>query len=243
MDLKTFQQNVRNLKSSEPDELDFLRDFYNMFYNKNFGSVSRADIDTFLFTVYYQLQKKLESASVDDYSLSHELGITETKVRNLKVRMELKYPSKEKSWKREFISLIQKAKYDEEDCHVKVMIPDVNVLNEVKHYIEQLGLYDDVTLNKKLLNLPIQCFIELFIKLTETAGDIPLPENVKKIIQEEKKETLQKAAVKELQQNVTLGNLKIAFPYFAKKTAGLLLPILQKVIIGAATQYLLTRLP
>ena len=238
MDLKTFQQNVRNLKSSEPDELDFLRDFYNMFYNKNFGSVSRADIDTFLFTVYYQLQKKLESTSVDDYSLSHELGITETKVRNLKVRMELKYPSKEKSWKREFISLIQKAKYDKEDCHVKVMIPDVNVLNEVKHYIEQLGLFDDVTLNHKLLNLPIYCFIDVVFALTESDGDIPLPDDVKEIIQTINNEKKQNTAIKKLQENVTFSNLKAALPFIAKKTVGFLVPFLGDVITKVASQYI-----
>lgn len=230
MDLKTFQENVRRLKSSEPNELDFYRDFYNMFYDKNFGSLSRTDIDTFLFAVYYRIQAGLNPALLDDYTLSHELGITETKVRNLKVRMELKYPSKVNSWKHEFINLIKNAKYDEIDCHVKIMIPDVNVLNEVKHYLEQLGLFDDVTLNQKLLNLPVYCFLDVVFDLTKYDGDIPMSDDVKEIIQTKIKNEKQNNAIKELQKNVTFSNFKAALPFIAKKTVVNLIPFIGQVI-------------
>lgn len=73
----------------------------------------------------------------DDYNLSKELGITQARIRALKERKELKYPHIGFNWKESFAQEIKNAKYDENDHYIKVIIQDVNVIKEVRHYIEE----------------------------------------------------------------------------------------------------------
>ena len=65
--------------------------------------------------------------------------------------------------KENFASLVRNAKYDEADHYVKIIIEDVNVMNEVRHFIEEKGWYDECSLNKKLLRIPLNCFAEICI--------------------------------------------------------------------------------
>ena len=59
-----------------------------MYFNKNFGSTQKADFETLLFSEYIEhcLRFKLP---FDDYTISKELGITQSRVRSLKERKEL----------------------------------------------------------------------------------------------------------------------------------------------------------
>ena len=69
-----------------------------------------------------------EAEFVQDY-------ITQSRVRTLKERKELKYPCKGFDWRTSFSDSVKNAKYDEADHYVKILIQDVNVLNEARHFI------------------------------------------------------------------------------------------------------------
>ena len=97
----------------------------------------------------------------DDYTLSKQLGITQSRIRSLKERKELKYPHEGFEWKTVFAESIKNAKYDENDHYIKVIIQDINVMSEIRHYIEEKGWYDECSLNKKLLRIPFDCFLEI----------------------------------------------------------------------------------
>ena len=131
-----------------------------LYFNKNFGSISKIDFETLIFSEY--IEHCLNSGiPFDDYSISKELGITQSRVRSLKERKELKYPYKDFTWRTAFASAVKNAKYDEHDHYVKFIIQDVNVMNEVRHFIEEKGWYDECSLNKKLLRIPLDCFTEI----------------------------------------------------------------------------------
>ena len=133
-----------------------------MYFERNFGSVTKSDFETFLFSEY--IEHCLEHQKpYDDYTLSKTGGITQSRVRTLKERKELKYPYEKFDWKENFASLVRNAKYDEADHYVKIIIEDVNVMNEVRHFIEEKGWYDECSLNKKLLRIPLNCFAEICI--------------------------------------------------------------------------------
>ena len=134
-----------------------------LYFNKNFGSTSKADLETLLFSEYIEhcLRKKLP---FDDYTVSKDLGITQSRVRSFKERKELKYPYDKFFWKEAFASAVENAKYDEHDHYVKFIIQDINVMNETRHFIEEKGWYDEYTLNKKLLRIPLDCFVEICLK-------------------------------------------------------------------------------
>ena len=134
-----------------------------LYFNKNFGSTSKADFETLLFSEYIEHHLRYNH-KIDDYTLSKKLGITQSRVRSLKERKELKYPYKDFNWKTAFASAVENAKYDEHDHYVKFIIQDVNVMNETRHFIEEKGWYDECSLNKKLLRIPLNCFTEICLE-------------------------------------------------------------------------------
>lgn len=149
------------------------------FFDKNFGSMSKADLETLLFSEYIEHCIK-KGYPFDDYSLSKELGITQSRIRALKERKELKYPYKDFSWREAFAKSVVNAKYDENDHYVKFIIQDVNVMNEVRHFIEERGWYDECSLNKKLLRIPLDCFAEICLE-DESVSNLFSNETKKKI--------------------------------------------------------------
>lgn len=137
-----------------------------LYFAQNFGSTSKADFETLIFSELIEHQLNSNDA-IDDYTLSKLLGITQSRIRTLKERKELKYPHKGFEWKAAFADEIRNAKYDSSDHYIKVIVQDINVMNEVRHYIESHGWYDECSLNKKLLRIPLDCFADVFLENTE----------------------------------------------------------------------------
>lgn len=169
------------------DAYDFTEDEKNRLYDKikqnyfetNFGSMSKADFETMLFSEFIEHCIKSD-VPYDDYSLSKQLGITQSRIRTLKERKELKYPNKGFDWRKSFVNELKHARYDKDSHRINVIIEDVNVMAEVKHFIEQNGWYDECTLNKKLLRIPLECFVDIFC--TDEELNIDLSESAKKKI-------------------------------------------------------------
>lgn len=133
-----------------------------LYFCQNFGSTSKADFEVLLFSEYIEHCIKA-GKPFDDYTLSKQLGITQSRVRSLKERKELKYPYSGFDWREAFAESVKKAKYDEYDHYVKIIIQDINVMTEIRHFIEEKGWYDECSLNKKLLRIPLDCFTEICI--------------------------------------------------------------------------------
>lgn len=149
------------------------------YFARNFGSMSKADFETLLFSEYIEHCIK-NGLPYDDYSLSKELGITQARIRSLKERKELKYPYEDFKWKNAFAESVKNAKYDANDHYVKMIIQDINVMNEVRNHIEKAGWYDECSLNKKLLRIPLDCFSEI-CDTDETFDDV-FSDDVKKAV-------------------------------------------------------------
>ena len=137
------------------------------YFDKNFGSFNKSDLEVLLFSEYIEYLIR-SGYRYDDYSLSKELGITQSRVRTLKEKKELKYPIGKDYWKENLAYEFKYAKYDEEHKRIVIPIEDVNVLIEVRQFIKELGWYDEYQLNKKLLTLRIDCFADLCSSLSET---------------------------------------------------------------------------
>ena len=130
------------------------------FFTQNFGSMSKTDFETLLFSEYIEhcIRNRLP---FDDYALSKQLGITQSRIRTLKERKELKYPHEGFDWKEAFAESVNNAKYDSHDHRIKMIVQDINVMNEVRNFIETKGWYDECSLNRKLLSIPLDCFLEI----------------------------------------------------------------------------------
>lgn len=157
------------------------------YFDRNFGSMTKMDYETLLFSVYLRHLKDSNLPS-DDYSISRSLGITQSKVRSLKMRNELRDPSaKDDSWMNEFADCVRTAIYDEKKRLVKVMVPEVTVMMELRHFMENNHWYDEYQLNPKLFQCPLDFYLPLCEKIS--GNSIRLDDSVK-----EKLEDLSKIA-------------------------------------------------
>ncbi|MBE6037680.1 MAG: hypothetical protein E7218_00545 [Anaerofustis stercorihominis] len=150
----------------DKDKIDAFDEIAKRYFEKNFGTMSKTDFETLLFHIYIENLLK-NSENFDDYTISKELGITQSKVRTLKVRKELQYPREGFEWKEAFVQYIENAHYDEQTRRVSVIIPDINVHTELRYFMECNGLFDDYSLNPKLL----RCHVSFFIDLIEILED------------------------------------------------------------------------
>jgi hypothetical protein len=204
-----------------PEKESLIDELSKLYFNRNFGSTSKADLDTLMFSAY--IEHCLNSGKpYDDYSLSKELGITQTRVRSLKERKQLKYPRKDFVWEKAFATAVENAKYDKYDHYIKVIIQDINVMNEVRHFIEQRGWYDECSLNKKLLRIPLACFVEICSEndAIETAFSDEAKANIRKLKYED-------SAVKAFLQNFTKEGLKSFLMSASTEIISEILPMLK----------------
>ncbi len=181
------------------------------YFNKNFGTMTKSDFELLLFSEY--IECKLEhKEDFSDYILSKELGITQSRIRSLKERKELIYPHDGFNWKDDVSRALINAKYDEKDHKVRFMIEDINVQNELRHFIEQYGWYDECSLNKKLSVIPIAGFVDIFGNESELFS-----EEAKKSIEELSKVEGAPVAIKDFLKDFTKDGLK-EFLMTASKT-------------------------
>lgn len=159
------------------------------YYNHNFGTMLKADMDTLIFSAYIEHCLK-NGLPYDDYTLSIQLGITENRVRSLKERKQLQYPYGQYKWKEAFVELIPKAKYNKDKKMVQLSIGDVNLIKDVRHFIYENGWYDEFQLNPKLFQCRLDFFIDLCSRLEETIS-----------ISEESKSALKKLEANEIAQS------------------------------------------
>ena len=67
---------------------DAFNEIAERYFNHNFGQMSKADFEILLFRLYQEnLQRNQLPA--DDFSIAAALGITESKVRNMKIKTAL----------------------------------------------------------------------------------------------------------------------------------------------------------
>ena len=133
------------------------------YYERNFGTLSKSEVDLAFFQVFMEYG----GDSLDEYSISKELGITKAKVRNMKQRWFLKRNTDSEWWKERFIEDLKNAHYDPDSKLVKMNIDDINVLNELRYFVTKQGWFDEYHLNPGLFQCPLEGFVVLCKNLDE----------------------------------------------------------------------------
>ncbi len=125
------------------------------YFCRNFGSLSKSDLETLLFHLYVEKFSKK-----DDYTISKELGITQSRVRALQERSALKYPRKI-DLKEGILTVVKSAYYCKTDKKIHCFINDVNAQIELRHLLEEMNKFDEYSLNPKVMILTPKAFFEL----------------------------------------------------------------------------------
>ena len=155
------------------------------YFNKNFGTFSKTDMDTLMFSLYTERiieNKGRSSAEYRDYSIARQLGITENRVRNLKTKKQLQYPAPF-DWKSEFLHILDSARLD--GGSIKINIPDPVLYDEIRNAIELSGGYIEVQLNQKLLVVRPEWFLELLILAKPQEERAGIEKNLRKKLNEQ----------------------------------------------------------
>ena len=143
---------------------DFVSEIKEECLDRNFGTLSKSEFDLLVFH-YYLLDKQAQigSAYVTDYEIGRELGLTIQRVRSLREREALKQKPNN-NWKDDFLKGLPNARC-EANGDVKIPVPDVNVMKEVRNYFEAQGLYDEYHQNPKLFMCKLDALIAVCINL------------------------------------------------------------------------------
>lgn len=167
MDTKEYKKRIDEMFVDEAKIVAFDK-IAEKFYYGNFGSTSKTDVETLMFSLYIEqiLEKEKDNmVAYSDYSLSKALGITQSKISNLKVRKELQYPYEKFDWKKSFERISENFVY--EDGKIKIYIPDKNLYLELKNAIETSGGYVEVQLTNNLLQVRLPYFIDLLVAISD----------------------------------------------------------------------------
>lgn len=167
------------------------------FYNANFGQLSKSDMEILMFDIYIDKMismHKNDSGTIDynkcsDYRISKDLGITQQRVRNLKIKKQLRNPV-EYDWKCALAGLIKNARYDEATHKITLNIPDPNLYLEIQNYLEEQGAYIEKQLNSKILQMRAEYFLELSLMLEPEANRKDIIKAIKNDIKQSHKDNI-----------------------------------------------------
>lgn len=186
---------MKYVSFNDKEKIELFDEIVSHFYNANFGQLSKSDIELMMFNIYINkmiLENRNSDGTIDykkcsDYRISQELGITQQKVRNLKVRNQLVNPVNY-DWKIALAKLTENARYDRSTGKIVINIPDPNLFIEIQNFIEEQGAYVERQLNSKILQLRIEYYIDLIVSLESDASRKKIIDELKKQIKVEGKD-------------------------------------------------------
>ena len=138
-----------------------------LFYDRNFSSASKSEIELLMFSFYLDAtisantdeQNVLDYVKSSDYEMAKQLGLTQEKVRNLKIRKQARYPV-DYDWERSLKSIQDNIRVDDKG---KIIIPvtDPNLSLEIKNFIQEHGGYIEYESGKDFIRMRVEYFLML----------------------------------------------------------------------------------
>ena len=199
-----------NPKFDRPEEaLDFI---LSNAFRSGFGALSKTDLDLILFAAIVLHSDK---NSETDFQLSKYLQITQQRVRNLREKVSVKFPSidREKAI-RLFLEKTKKARVD--DKFIEIPVNDVAIKNEIEAILDEKDVLLHTQLNPKIFRLRIDDFLDVMVYLEAELNKSVKPDNIYKNLLEEIKKKAEKndkfkekiTAAKSKEGEITVKSLK-----------------------------------
>lgn len=137
-------------------------------------------------TAYTNEQNVLDYTQASDYHIGQQLGITQEKVRNLKVKKQARYPV-DFEWQKSLESIRDNIRLD--GGRIIIPINDPNLRIEIKNFITENGGFVDVESGKDYLRIRIEYYLMLMYYTLDSKDQ--------KEFQKEMKEELKKKSTNE----------------------------------------------
>lgn len=141
-----------------------------LYYEYNFGTTSKGEIDLLMFKLFWDAAKQaartaegsVNEAEISPYKIGCMLGLTPARVRNLQLKLELRYPDNATDWRAEMADILADPRNMQKNgAYIQVTIRSQSLFNAIEDWIEDSGGSVDLTLNSKVLRLRKEHFIDL----------------------------------------------------------------------------------
>ena len=137
-----------------------------LFYDRNFATASKSEIELLMFSFYLDAtiaaytdeQNVLDYKKASDYHVAKQLGITQEKVRNLKVKKQARYPVVF-DWKKSLENVRNYIRLDNK--RIIIPISDPNLRIEIRNFITENGGFVDVESGRDYLRIRIEYYLML----------------------------------------------------------------------------------
>ena len=151
------------------------------YYQGNFGSMTKSDMDVLMFSLLLEeilRQTEEDINTYSDYALAKQLGITQSRVSNLKLKKQLQYPYKDFDWRVSFMRCCSNARL--ESGKIRINLRDINLYYELRNVIEEKGGYVEASLTRNLLIITPEEFFELTTALMTQEDQKKLKEEIRR---------------------------------------------------------------
>ena len=182
---------MKYVSFSDEEKIRFFDEISEHFYNANFGLLSKNEFELMMFRFYLEKmisENSFEDGTIDyskcsDYKISKDLGITQQRVKNLKIKNQLIHPI-EFDWKKALAKITENARYDKNTKKITLNIPDPNLYLEIQNFIEDNGAYIEKQLNSKVLQLRVEYYIDLIVALEPDEKRKTIKKSLKKFFKD-----------------------------------------------------------
>ncbi len=207
--MSTTEIETKELDSLKKDAENY-RELKKLFFEKNFGSTPKSSIELLMF---HQFILEEESSNMDhamsgltkyestsDFKIACKLGITPSRVRNLKLKEQLVYPRKNVDWKQYVLKMMEHVRLNENDETVELTIHHPWMFAQIKDYIESQNGQVYIQMNESLLSLPLDSYV-ILVNAAYGRDDMEKEEidRLKEYMEKEKGTTWKDVAVKALE--------------------------------------------
>lgn len=150
-----------------------------MFYDKNFSSATKTEIELLMFSIYMDAtiesckkgNNTIDYNECSDYEMGKELGIPQEKVRTLKVKKQARYPV-EFDWRQSLLSVKESIRFDKEKNKIIIPTRDPNLYNEIRNYVEEHGGYIEVQRSGNLIQIRPEHFFMLAYEALDSENQV-----------------------------------------------------------------------
>ena len=147
------------------------RELKKLFFEKNFGTASKSAIELLMFHQFifdeenknkdHSMSGLIKYESTSDFKIACKLGITPSRVHNLKLKEQLVYPRENLNWKDYVLKIMEHIKFNESDKTVELTVLHPWMLAQIKDCIEAEHGQVYIQMNKNLLSLPLDSYVVL----------------------------------------------------------------------------------
>ena len=152
------------------EKIAFADEFLALYLAMGFGSLPKREIDLFVF---HALTQAAEHRGKSNYELANTLGISEARIKTLKLNAALRYKeiNPRAILARVVERLIASQQFTElNEGKIDISLEDPLERRELENFLKSRGHHAEYTLNREVLRISAARLLELIMEHAERAG-------------------------------------------------------------------------